>query len=166
MLVCRLLARSHALWAILVIAGLLFCGGCSPGGYSGPTGTVTGTVTLNGEPVPQGCTVAFVSDDGHVASGKTGSGGSYQLSAGEAGDRVPAATYKVSVGAPASGDAMSDAEYEKMMEAQSAAGGGAEPEEEAQPAGDVIPAKYRTTGTSGLSFEVKAGSNTIDIPLE
>ncbi|HUT88246.1 MAG TPA: carboxypeptidase-like regulatory domain-containing protein [Thermoguttaceae bacterium] len=162
MLVCRLLARSHGLWAILAIAGLLFCVGCSPGGYSGPVGTVTGTVTLNGEPVPAGCTVTFISDDGHAASGKVGPGGSYQLSAGAEGNNVPAATYKVSITPPGKADA-SEADYDKMMEAESA---GEASQEETQPAEEVIPAKYQTTGTSGLSFEVKAGSNTIDVPLE
>lgn len=167
MLLCKLLTRSRGLWAVLAIAGLVLCSGCAPGGYSGPTGTVTGTVTLNGEPVPQGCTVAFVSDAGHTASGQIGAGGAYQLSVvGKEGSKtsdVPVATYKVSVSPPA-GDEMSAAEYEKMMEEESAAAG--EPKAEAPAEAEVIPAKYQSSGTSELSFEVKEGSNTIDIPLE
>ncbi|MFH1918331.1 MAG: hypothetical protein ABIP48_00375 [Planctomycetota bacterium] len=73
------------------------------------------------------------------------------------------ATYKVSVSPPA-GDEMSAAEYEKMMEEESAAAG--EPKAEAPAEAEVIPAKYQSSGTSELSFEVKEGSNTIDIPLE
>ena len=163
MLVCRLLARSHGLWAVLAIAGLLFCAGCSPGGYSGPTGTVTGTVTLDGEPAPQGCTVAFISVDGHAASGKVGPGGSYQLRAGEMGENVPAATYGVSISPPAQAGA-SETDPDKLMETEMARE--VPQEEETQAAEEVIPAKYRGIDTSGLSFEVKAGSNTFDIPLE
>ena len=158
----RLLARSLVPGAILAMAVLPLCGGCGPGGYSGPTGTVSGTVTLNGEPVPAGCGVAFISDEGHTASGTVAAGGSYQLSAGGEGNEVPAANYRVCITPPAQADA-SGADYDKMMEAESAEGA---PEEATEAAVEVIPAKYQTTTTSELSFQVKAGSNTIDIPLE
>jgi hypothetical protein len=167
MLDSRLRSRRWGLCAVLVVAGLVLCTGCNPSGYSGPTGTVSGTVTLNGAPVPQGCTLVFMADKGFTASGQVGAGGKYQLSViGKGGAKtsgVPVATYKVSVSPPASGEG-SDADYEAMMEEMSKSGE-AQPEE-SQAEAEVIPAKYQSSGTSGLSFDVKEGPNTIDIPLE
>ena len=162
MLVCRMMVRSRGLWAALAVAGLLFYGGCGPGGYSGPTGTVSGTVTLQGQPVPQGCKVAFVSDEGFTASGQVTAGGNYQLSVAGKGQNVPVATYKVCVSPPEGAEA-SEADYEKMMEESA---GGEEGAAETPAQEEVIPAKYQTTTTSGLSFAVEEGANTIDITLE
>lgn len=159
----RLPARSRGLRAVLAAAGFVFLSGCPGGGYSGPTGTVSGTVTLDGEPVPQGCTVAFVSDQGFAASGQLGAGGKYKLSVAGKGNEIPVATYKVTVTPSATGQ-MSDQDYEKMM--QESASGGEKPKAESKPAEEVIPAKYSSTATSGLSFNVKKGPNTIDIKLE
>ncbi len=167
MLIPRMLVRSLVPGAILAMIVLPFCGGCGPGGFSGPTGTVSGTVTLNGEAVPPGCNVAFISNEGHTASGNVGAGGKYKLSVVGEGNNVPAATYNVLITLPSEGGEMSEADYDRMMDEESAAGEAEGPSEgETQPEEEVIPAKYQSTGTSGLSFEVKAGSNTIDIPLE
>lgn len=159
----RLLARSCGLWALVAIAGLVFLAGCPGGGYSGPTGTVSGTVTLGGEPAPQGCTVGFVSDQGFTASGRVGAGGKYELSVAGKGNAIPVASYKVTVTPPAAGET-SDQDYEKMME--ESASGAEEPKAKTEPAEEVIPAKYASTATSGLSFDVQKGPNTIDIKLE
>jgi hypothetical protein len=167
MLVSRLRSRRWGLWTVLVVAGLVFWTGCNSGGYSGPAGTVSGTVTLNGAPVPQGCSVAFVSDKGFTASGQVGADGSYQLSVvGEEGSTtsgIPVATYNVSVNPPAGGEG-SEGDYDAMMEEESEAG--EDQAEESQAEAEVIPAKYQSGATSELSFEVKEGPNTIDITLE
>ena len=166
MLVSRFHSSLWGLCAVLVVVGLIPWTGCSSGGYSGPTGEVSGTVTLNGAPVPQGCTVAFISDKGFTASGQVGADGKYELSVigtgGAKSNSVPAATYAVSVTAPGTAG-QSEADYDAMMEAESAGDAGAV---EDKPADGTIPAKYQSAGTSGLSFEVKEGSNTIDITLE
>ena len=149
-------------WAVLGLVGLVAAGGCGSGGYSGPTGTVRGTVTLNGEPVPEGTGVAFLSDDGFTASGQVGAGGNYQLSSADTGDRIPAVAYKVMIsGGAAGGVSADDADYEAMMEAS--ASGGAQPAAAAEAA---IPSKYSSTATSGLSFTVTEGENTINIELD
>ena len=160
----RFLTRGAGPWAAVLVIGVLFLTGCESGGYSGPTGTVSGTVTLNGQPVPQGCTVAFVSDAGHTATGQVGAGGQYSLSVvGEGGktSAIPAASYNVSVTPPA--EAESSGDYDQMME-ESASGEGQA--EETTPEAEVIPAAFQSTGTSGLSYEVKEGENTIDVKLE
>ncbi len=138
---------------VLVAAALTAFTGCGPG--SGPTGTVTGKVTLDGEPVPQGCAVTFVSSAGFTASAKVGAGGSYTLLNVDK-PAIPVASYKVAVAQPAA--EVSGADYEKYM---SPDGGGG-----AKTAPETIPAKYQSTETSGLSFDVKEGPNTINIELK
>jgi hypothetical protein len=143
------------LFTAVVGAALTTFIGCGPGGYSGPTGTVTGKVTLDGEPVPQGCAVSFVSPAGFTASAKVGAGGSYTLLNVDKPE-IPVASYKVAVAQLAA--EVSGADYDKYM---SAGGGG-----EAKSAPEAIPAKYQTAETSGLSFDVKQGPNTFNIELK
>jgi hypothetical protein len=145
----------------LVLSALLVtAGGCGSDGYSGPTGTVRGTVTLNGEPVPAGTGVVFVSDEGFSASGQVDAGGAYELSSANSGKRVPAVSYKVMISAPSGGEGTAEeTDYEAMMEA-SASG-----QASSAAALSAIPAKYGSTATSGLTFTVDAGDNTIAIEL-
>ena len=150
-----------SLGCLVVITLLVIAGGCGSDGYSGPTGTVRGTVTLNGEPVPAGTGVVFVSDDGFSASGQVGAGGAYELSSANSGKRVPAVSYKVMISAPSASEVTAeDADYDAMMEAS--ASGQASP---AATAPSAIPAKYGSTATSELTFTVDAGDNTIAIEL-
>ena len=164
MSVSRLLTHGCALWAVMLGLVVLLAG-CEADGYSGPTGTVSGTVTLNGEPVPQGCTVVFIADAGHTASGEVGAGGEYSLSmTGKSGqtNAIPAAKYQVCVTPPAGEETSED--YEAMMEQSASGEGQASQEGPAQE--EVIPAAFRSTGTSNLAYEVQEGQNTIDIQLE
>jgi hypothetical protein len=107
--------------------------------------------------------VTFVSDDGFAASGKVDASGNYELSIGAGGDQIPVASYKVMVSPPGAGGEQSEADYEAMMEASASGEGQSQP---APAKEEVIPAKYKSTASSGLSYEVKAGDNTIDITLE
>ena len=109
MSVSRLVRHARGPGAVLLAIGVLFLAGCESGGYSGPTGTVSGTVTLNGQPVPQGCTVVFIADAGHTASGEVGGGGEYSLTVtGKAGQSsaIPVANYQVCVTPPTSESCM------------------------------------------------------------
>ena len=103
----------------VLFCGLLVVAGCSKGGYSGPTGTVQGKVLLNGEPVPQGCHVSFISDKGYTGTGTVGAGGAYTLTNVDKPE-IPVAEYRVCVTPPTQAK-MTDAEYEKMMSAGGAA---------------------------------------------
>lgn len=62
----ELRGKRRGVWLLIGVLGfaVAISGGCSNGGYRGPTGTVTGMVTLDGKPVPQGCLVSFVSAEG------------------------------------------------------------------------------------------------------
>lgn len=148
------------LGAFLVITSLVVASGCGSG-HSGPTGTVRGTVTLNGDPVPAGTGVVFVSDEGFSASGQVDAGGAYELSSANTGTQIPAVSYRVMISAPsASGITAEDADYDAMMEASAS---GQAPTAAAE--ASAIPARYGSTATSGLSFTVDAGANTIAIEL-
>jgi hypothetical protein len=139
------------LWVI----GVLGVVGCGSGGYRGPTGAVTGRVTLDGQPIPQGSVVSFVSEAGFTATATVSSNGSYQLlTAGN--PKIPVSTYKVSIAPPA--QAMSETDYDKYMSGE---GGDA-----TETPSELIPPKYSDPTTSGLSFAVEQGANTIDIELE
>jgi len=142
-------------WGVLLFLVTVVTG-CSGGGYSGPTGTVNGTVNRAEKPVPAGCRVSFVSDGGFTATGQVDGSGKYTL-ASVGTSAIPAATYKVTVTPPPERE-LSEAEYEEAMANGTIGTPG--------PAAELIPAKYQNLATSGLSFEVKAGSNTIDIQLE
>jgi len=145
---------------LLALACLALVSGCG-GGYSGPQGTVTGTVTLNGNPVEPGTLVTFIATEGFAASGIVEGGGAYTVSIPNKGTKIPAVNYKVMVSAPVVGGVSEEGDdYEKYM-------GSVNPD--ATPSGGQsaakIPGKYSSTGTSGLSFDVTEGDNTINIEL-
>jgi hypothetical protein len=119
-------------------------------------------VTLDGEPVTDGLVTFTPEAGGRGSTGKTDENGKYELSFVE-GPGALVGTHKVSVTTitevEAAAEMSSDSEaYEKQ-----AMGGGAADYENAVTA-EPIPAKYNTETT--LTFDVKAGSNTYDIPLE
>ena len=143
----------------LWVVGVLSVVGCGSGGYHGPTGAVTGRVTLDGQPIPQGSVVSFVSDAGFTATATVSSDGSYQLlTAGN--PEIAVSTYKVSIAPPA--QAMSETDYDKYMSGEGAGEGG----DATETSSELIPPKYADPTTSGLSFDVEQGANTIDIELE
>lgn len=133
-------------WAfVVVLAGL--AAGCGPA----PTGTVSGTVTVGGRPVPNGL-ITFSSEVGTrdsfsaaVLDGKYTTG------------PIPAGPAKVTVIARGANPA----------EAPAGKGGGdlAPPPKSAAKKVVTVPTKYGATDTSGLTFEVAKGDNTKDFDL-
>ena len=98
------------LWGLMPL--LLVLGACSRSSLPGPTGTVTGTVTYQGEPVPAGCCVVFIHEETSApASGLISSDGSYTLTMlGQ--KKILAGRYKVSV-SPRTSNAQIDGNAEK-----------------------------------------------------
>jgi hypothetical protein len=130
------------------------CGGGS-GLPEGETGTVTGTVTYNNAPVPEGTVIVFMMDGGgHMATDSTDAAGKYELLMRDA-PQVLSGSYSVGVTPPLPDMGLSD---DEIMERSAA---GTLPESPKS----VIPERYLSAETSGLSFEVKAGENTIDISV-
>lgn len=144
---CRLCA------SLTILGGLLLggLGGCNAGG--GPDlGLVSGTVTLDGQPVSSGI-ISFVPDEtrgsrGPVASAIISTEGRYTL---HAPGRRPGAVigfHKVAVACP---ETISSGESEG---------------EESEDSQCSIPAVYASEETSPITVEVTAGNNTIDVELK
>lgn len=122
-------------------------------GDTRPNGTISGTVTLNGQ--PHGALVTFVNEEGTASAVSDSATGQYTLQSGE-GKRFPAGEYRVSV-TPAYDWELSEEEDEALREGRADAAA-------ARPT-TSIPEKYHRTSTSGLQYTVQQGKNTIDIEL-
>lgn len=130
---------STALTAIGVIA----IAGC--GGKHGAT--VTGKISLDGEPVPRGSVAYFPVAGGPPAVAQISEQGEYRLRTGR-DPSLPPGDYQVTVAA-----------NEPPREKRSADGG------PPPPGPPITPTKYRSKATSGLQYTVESGGNTIDIEL-
>jgi hypothetical protein len=138
--------------ALSFVLGIGFAG-CQQGVDYGPTGTVSGKLTMEGKPLlPQTQVVFMHAEKGYAAFGNTDSAGSYKIISWNDGN-LPIGKYQVMIQAPAGSDPDS-VSAEQMLEPQM------DGIKEAE-----FPFKYRQTSTSGLSYEVKAGENSIDIDL-
>jgi len=117
----------------------LGCGGSGPP----PSASATGVVTHNGQPLGLG-EIYFVSaENGYSANASITAEGKYEIAAG-----LPPAQYRVFVTRPRiTADPMS---------------GGAPPVAVEFP----VPDRYQSESTSGLTAEVKAGTNALDFKLD
>lgn len=137
--------NGHMLSRLAALALLAHVAGCS--GNPAPTYPVRGTVRLDGKPMTRG-TVLFeptapgADGKAHSARATIQSDGSYRLSTFGEYDGSVAGCHRAVV-------LVSSANPEST-------GGTPAP---------VLPAKYGSTRTSGLEYEVRPESNTIDIDL-
>ena len=133
------------LTAVLFLA----CTGC--GSELGPTGTVQGTVQLEGKPLPL-VNVEFRDlVTGHGGIGPTDDRGSYSITNRFSG-KLPVGKYQVIV-TPAA--PVFTQEYSDNLD----------PDAPSYVPERTFPEKYSTASESGLSFEVVEGKNTYDIEL-
>lgn len=139
--------RALAILFLSVSLGVLT--GCGGGDKSGDAGNaVTGKVTLNDKPV--GGTVVFLYADGKEVAGPIGPTGEYVIA------NPPAGSVKVYIrGSGAVAPPPTKGGPEMPKDGPAAGGGGVAP-----------PPKYQSAATSGLTFEVKTGKQTYDIPLK
>jgi hypothetical protein len=147
------LRTAAGLLLALTLAG---CGGGGAGLPEGETGTVSGIVKLEGEPVEQGTSISFMRDsDGAIATGVCDAGGGYALQM-KGGLSIVAGTYRIAVTAPSPTTGMTDEQAMELSMANKL------PEE-----GDSkIPARYRNLTESTILFEVKPGANTFDLDMK
>lgn len=125
---------------VSVLGGFLV--GCGPDGAR-----VAGRVTLDGRPLETGAVQFFAEGGGPAVHGTIGVDGKFTLRLGNASTAIPPGRYTatvvaVSVPAPAVDDSRG----------------------EALPV-PITPARYGDVSTSGLTYELREGANTIEIPL-
>ena len=143
---------------IIIVVLLASSIGC--GGASGPTGTISGKLTLNGSPAPQGTHVQFLSDAG-ASSAEVSGDGSFTIMG------VAIGSYKVmvtpGVGSASSG-AMDPETAMRLAYGEGPDGTGKNPD--AFKADAAIPAKYTDIATSEVSFDVKEGVNDFSLDMK
>ncbi|WP_417391091.1 hypothetical protein [Gimesia sp.] len=113
-----------------------------------PTAPVKGVVTYQGKPLETGEIVFFPDSGEQIAHGKIQSDGTFELTTYDEGDGAFPGMHKVTIVS------------ERDMEGVSAE----DPEADLEPS--FIPMKYNMQNTSGLTAEVKEGSNEINFDLE
>ena len=130
--------------SFLSITSLLFVAGCGPGGPQ--LGEVTGTVTLDGKPVPSAI-VTFISKepDGTSSYGKTDASGKYRLEFTSERSGAMVGSHDVEI-------------ITKRVSADEAPDTGTLAKTEFV----AIPKHY---ARGALTAEVKSGSNVCDFPL-
>lgn len=147
---------------VLTVPMLFLASGCSLGDKS----EVSGTVTYKGSALPGG-TIIFKAADGKEYGGPIGTNGKYFV------DKIPAGSMKVyfNMPPPSTGALGVPKGMEgKMKEMMKPPEGAPDEAKKAYANKDQvkipeIPAKYTSADTSGLTFEVKSGKNTYDVPL-
>ncbi len=131
--------------------------GCSSGHDYGPTGRVTGRLTMDGAPLSAGSGVCFMEPmAGFLAFGMTDADGKFSVDSWNEGN-LPVGKYKVWLASPP-GAAPREMTSEERMD---------HPELAAEPKVRLeFPRKYVDKKTSGLEFDVKEGDNHFDINVE
>jgi hypothetical protein len=131
--------------------------GCGADDGIGKRYSVSGKVTYKGEPVQRG-NVSFAPEGvgGRGANGVIKNGYYSRMTTLTPGDGVLPGKYKVGI----------NANFTDMSKAASINGGMYQGSRFAGPRIKVIPEKYVSPETSGLTYEVKPESNTFDIDLQ
>jgi len=123
---------------LMLLAAFVGCGGAFDS-------SVSGTVTLNGSPVPRGTVAYHPISGGPAAYAPIESSGAYSVRTGRE-EGLPSGDYQVTVIA-----------NEPSVETKD----GRPP----APGKAITPPWYKSKETSGLKFTVESGANTIDLPL-
>lgn len=132
----------------LMLAGMGLWIGCQQSGLEGTIGA-SGTVTYQGKPV-EGATVVFAPEgQGRAASGLTDASGRFQLTTLTASDGILPGKYQVAISKTEVVGGMTEEE----SQAYTAEHG----EPPAVTTKELLPEKYKSPATSGLTAEVTEG---------
>ena len=143
--------------SIIAAASLSLVAGCDTGPSVAP---VHGNVLHKGKTVTTGTVTFYPVGGGRAAVGAIKTDGTYTLSRKEPGDGVVVGEYKVAIEAT---EAVEGAVQKPETLADELA---AAPRAFTAPAGKhLIPAKYSTVESSGLTAIVETGNNEIDFDL-
>jgi hypothetical protein len=142
------------LFAGLIVLSLAGCGGHD----FGPTGKVTGKLTMAGKPLAVGTAVSFMQmEKGFLAFGQTDAEGKFEVNSWNGG-AMPVGKYKVMIAPPTAN--LPDPNSVSPEEAFD------HPELLDPVVKAEFPKKYRDTQTSGLEYEIKEGANDFQIDLK
>lgn len=154
------MSRNSGLFGVLLCTvAIIFAAGCGSGSNlpKGETGVVKGKITYNGKPVPAGCTVTFMKDQGGLtATGKTDTSGEYLLYMRN-GMNILCGTYRVAISPPNAASGLSDDELAKRSAE------GTLPDNTTM---KEVPERYRNPETTKEVFEVKPGKNECNIDMK
>jgi hypothetical protein len=142
---------SKSLVTAAMAAAALSLAGCGTAGDQPDLGQVTGTITLDGNPV-KGIAVVFFPDEGRPARGRTDAAGKYELTYIRDTKGTKVGHNRVEIAPDEEGG---DDEGENDEAAPKPKGKGGKPK---------IPAQYNTK--SILEADVKPGENVFDYKLE
>ena len=144
----------------LLTASILSLTGCEEPMTDQPTGTVSGVLMIDGQPVGEGFGIVFMQpEEGTAVVGATDPDGKYELrwfKAGVDSEEIPVGTYQIMVQPPG---AEEEVDVEALTPEQMLAG---EAPDEAPK--QYFPPRYRSTATSNLSVQIEEGPN--DVPIE
>lgn len=156
--------RSLSCMVVLALLGLAGCSGGSGDGHSGDRGTVVGTITVDGAPVPKGCLVLFTGKDkGYTATGIVEEEGKYKLVYNDKRG-MPAIEYLIQIAPPVeaiSEQTSQSSDPTEMARRMNLSKVAKQPAVKGQ-----FAAKYNSTTTSQLRWMVTAGENTVDLKLD
>ena len=151
----------------IVCSSIFLAVGCGPSSELPKVAPVNGTVTYNGEPVPN-ANISFTPEDtkiGHAAMGTTNSSGKFQLTTFNTNDGAIPGKYKVAIIAqtnPLEGVAPGRADVQLQLgQGQNVPG-----VKKLEKAKALIPEKYFKDETSGLVYTVESDGSDINIVLE
>jgi hypothetical protein len=138
----------YAFILTLLVGNLVGCGG------GGNVGSVSGEIKYKGKPIPNAdVTFSPESSEGKLASGRTDANGKYSLAMPTNGAGAQVGKYRVHIIARGPDRPAKPGEVQTGMPG------------ETMPGDPLIPQKYFAPDSSGLTFEVKSGSNTANFDL-
>ncbi|QEG20222.1 hypothetical protein [Mariniblastus fucicola] len=149
--------RAQIGFTLAILGTLLVMAGCG-GKDFGPTGSISGTLSMDEQPLPEGTKLIFMHpSEGHAGFGFTDASGQFSIEwrrGGKNRDSMPVGVYEVMIVESSAVD------VEQMSADEMLEGNLPEPTRTTR-----IPAKYLRASTSGLSYEVKEGENNFDIKI-
>lgn len=149
--------RLTVLLAVIVL-GVPLIAGCESG--RPPMGSVSGTVTHQGKPIPEG-TIIFEIAGARPATGKIVDGKITEVTTFDPNDGVCVGSAKIAVfaveGGSEGGDAVMANPGDVSDDASNYMGMNAK---------SLIPPHYNDPASSGLSFEIKEGDNVVTLDLK
>jgi hypothetical protein len=160
MMFCARTMKSPSRCGLLLLAAAL--SGCDGSGDAVPLAEVTGKVHVAGKPIPADFQVLAVEETtGITGRGATDANGRFSIKPLNKRAGIPIGRYRFGITEKSTPDVqVNGPEYQTIM-----AKGGAADGKMQQPPPSVIPQKAQSPANSPLVFEIKEGSNDLDLDL-